>query len=65
MAYETKRLTCGECMNAFNFTSEEQEIDALKGLTRAPYRCPACRASHDAVQAVRAATPVVASRRRY
>ena len=65
MAYQTKKLTCGECMNAFNFTSEEQEINALKGLTRAPYRCPECRASRDAVQARRAATPVVPSRRRY
>ncbi len=66
MTYMDKTLICGDCMNRFTFTREEQEIDALnEEPTRAPSRCPECRASRKALHAAREIAPVAVSRRRY
>ena len=63
VTYTNKRLICGDCMSSFTFTTEEQEMGAFKGLTKAPSRCPECRASREALRAARAAAPPVVSRR--
>ncbi len=63
--YTNKRLICGDCMNGFTFSSEEQEVGVFKGVTKAPSRCPECRASREALRAARAAAPPAVSKRRY
>lgn len=54
MVYRNRTLICGDCMNVFAYTVEEQETDAFAGRTRAPSRCPQCRASKAALVAARA-----------
>lgn len=66
MVYTNRKLICGDCMNVFVFTAEEQEMNAFQALTtKTPTRCPECRASHAALRAARAASPIVENRRRY
>jgi hypothetical protein len=65
MAYTDMRLTCGDCMEPFAFTSEEQGARALHGPDGRPSRCPACHGSRERLRAARALAPVAVSRRRY
>lgn len=65
MPYLDKKLRCMDCMTGFTYTGEEQGLEALKGPSKVPSRCPACRASREALRAARALSPVVTSRRRY
>lgn len=54
MVYRNRTLICGDCMNVFTYTGEEQEAAACAGGVRAPSRCPQCRASKAALVAARA-----------
>lgn len=65
MLYLDKKLICMDCMTGFIYTGEEQGMEAIKGPSKVPSRCPACAASREALRAARALSPVVASRRRY
>ncbi len=65
MSYRDKKLICTDCMSGFIYTGEEQEATALNSPRKDPSRCPACRASWEAVQVARANRPVVVSKRRY
>lgn len=65
MSYRDKKLICTDCMSGFIYTGEEQGVAALQGPRKEPSRCPACRASWEAVQVARANRPVVTSKRRY
>jgi len=37
-----KPLYCASCGDAFVFTSGEQELFRLRGITREPEQCPSC-----------------------
>jgi putative zinc ribbon protein len=37
-----KSLRCSSCGDAFVFTSGEQELFRLRGITREPEQCPTC-----------------------
>jgi ribosomal protein S27AE len=37
-----KSLRCSSCGDAFLFTSGEQELFRLRGITREPEQCPSC-----------------------
>lgn len=37
-----KALLCGSCGDAFVFTSGEQELYRLRGITTEPGQCPNC-----------------------
>jgi len=37
-----KPLSCSSCGDAFVFTSGEQELFRLRGITREPEQCPTC-----------------------
>jgi CxxC-x17-CxxC domain-containing protein len=41
--FEDKQLSCRDCGVLFDFTIQEQEFFALKGLINKPRRCPPCR----------------------
>jgi len=43
MAYEDIILQCTDCGCDFEFTANEQEFYASKGLTNQPKRCKPCR----------------------
>lgn len=43
MAFQSKTLDCLACGTKFNFTVDEQEFFAARGLTNEPKRCPDCR----------------------
>ncbi|HLI71130.1 MAG TPA: zinc-ribbon domain containing protein [Ktedonobacteraceae bacterium] len=45
MAFEDRVLYCRDCNQEFTFTAGEQEFFASRGLTNAPTRCSACRAT--------------------
>lgn len=43
MTYTDRSLTCVQCGNEFNFSSDDQEFHAGRGY-QDPKRCPSCRA---------------------
>jgi len=65
MNFTHQRLICVDCMNGYLFPAEEQQAHADAGQSRTISRCPDCTTSRAAIQAARAAAPVVASKRRY
>ena len=42
MQYADKTLTCRDCNATFVFTSGEQELFRLRGITEEPGQCPNC-----------------------
>ncbi|MBV8714023.1 MAG: zinc-ribbon domain containing protein [Chloroflexi bacterium] len=48
-----KPLRCSSCGDSFVFTSGEQELFRLRGITREPEQCPSCVRGRALVATVR------------
>jgi CxxC-x17-CxxC domain-containing protein len=52
MSFQARMIPCCDCGKNFEFTTAEQEFFQSKGFVNDPKRCPACRATRKAHQAV-------------